>query len=77
MFFFAETNLDRSMVEIQNPCIKLCHRDSNDVCFGCRRTGEEIGNWSKYTNEEKAAVIEKIRHRTNVKGETPPGNFLR
>jgi predicted Fe-S protein YdhL (DUF1289 family) len=65
------------MVEIQNPCIKLCHRDSNDVCFGCRRTGEEIGMWSKYTNEEKATVIDKIRHRTNVKGENPPGNFLR
>ena len=44
------------MIEVQNPCIKLCHRDSNDVCFGCRRTGEEIGNWSKYTNEEKKAV---------------------
>ena len=65
------------MVEIQNPCIKLCHRDSNDVCFGCRRTGEEIGNWLKYTNEEKKAVIEKTRNRRNVPGETPPGNFLR
>lgn len=65
------------MVEIQNPCIKLCHRDSNDVCFGCRRTGEEIGKWSKYTNEEKKAVIEKTSKRRNVPGETPPGNFLR
>ncbi len=65
------------MVEIQNPCIKLCHRDSNDVCFGCRRTGEEIANWSKYTNEEKKAVIEKTSQRRNVPGEMPPGNFLR
>ncbi len=65
------------MVEIQNPCIRLCYRDSNDVCFGCRRTGEEIGNWSKYTNEEKKAVIEKASQRRNVSGETPPGNFLR
>ena len=54
------------MSEIQNPCIKICHRDSNDVCFGCRRTGEEIGNWSKYTNEEKKAIIEKTYQRTNV-----------
>ena len=65
------------MEEVQSPCIKLCFRDSNDVCFGCRRTGEEIGNWSKYTNEEKKAVIEKTHQRTNVQGETPPGNFLR
>ncbi len=65
------------MEEVQSPCIKLCFRDSNDVCFGCRRTGEEIGNWSKYTNEEKKAVVEKTLQRTNVRGETPPGNFLR
>ena len=65
------------MEEIQSPCIKLCFRDSNDVCFGCRRTGEEIGNWSKYTDEEKKAVIEKTHQRTNVRGESPPGNFLR
>ena len=65
------------MEEVQSPCIKLCFRDSNDVCFGCRRTGEEIGNWSKYTNEEKRAIIEKTHHRTNVRGESPPGNFLR
>ena len=65
------------MEEVQSPCIKICFRDSNDVCFGCRRTGEEIGNWSKYTNEEKKAVIEKTHHRTNVRGESPPGNFLR
>ena len=65
------------MSEIQSPCIKQCHRDSNGVCFGCRRTGEEIGNWSKYSNDEKKAIIEKTYQRSNVPGETPPGNFLR
>lgn len=65
------------MNEIPSPCIKLCYRDSNDVCFGCRRTGEEIGNWSKYSNEEKKAILNKLSHRSNVRGETPPGNFLR
>ncbi|MEE4259472.1 MAG: DUF1289 domain-containing protein [Bacteroidales bacterium] len=57
--------------------MKICFRDSQDVCFGCRRTGEEIGNWSKYTDEERKAILEKINHRTNVAGEMPPGNFLR
>jgi len=65
------------MSDVPSPCIKICFRDSEDVCFGCRRTGEEIGNWSKYTNEEKKAILEKILHRTNVRGEMPPGNFLR
>ncbi len=65
------------MSEIQSPCIKQCHRDSKDVCFGCRRTGEEIGKWSKMTNEEKLAVIDKTYRRTNVAGEMPPASFLR
>jgi len=65
------------MTDIPSPCMKICFKDSNDVCFGCRRTGEEIGNWSKYTNEEKKEILEKIRHRTNVKGESPPHSFLR
>jgi predicted Fe-S protein YdhL (DUF1289 family) len=57
--------------------MKICFRDSNGICFGCRRTGEEIGNWSKFTNEEKKEVLQKILNRTNVPGETPPGSFLR
>jgi predicted Fe-S protein YdhL (DUF1289 family) len=65
------------MNEIQSPCMKICIRDSNDVCFGCRRTGEEVGNWSHYTNEEKKAIIEKTFQRTNVNGELPPASFLR
>lgn len=65
------------MPEIPSPCIKICFRDSKGVCFGCRRTIEEIGNWTKYTDEERRAVHEEILERTNVPGEMPPGNFLR
>lgn len=65
------------MAEIHSPCMKICFRDSYDVCFGCRRTGEEIGNWSKYTDKERKTILEKTTKRTNVKGESPPGNFLR
>jgi hypothetical protein len=65
------------MTEIPSPCIKICYRDSNGICFGCRRNIEEIGNWSRYTNEEKKAVIAKTLQRSNVRGETPPQSFLR
>jgi predicted Fe-S protein YdhL (DUF1289 family) len=65
------------MAEIQSPCMKICFRDSKDVCFGCRRTGEEIGKWSKYTDEERKEILNKTTTRRNVPGESPPGNFLR
>ena len=64
------------MSEVKSPCIKVCKHDSAGVCFGCRRTKEEIGNWLKYTNEEREAVIKKTRTRRNVPGESP-GGFMR
>jgi len=57
--------------------MRICHRDSKDVCFGCRRTGEEIGKWSKLSDDEKREIIEKTFSRNNVPGEAPPGNYLR
>lgn len=64
------------MEEIESPCIKVCQHDSKGVCFGCRRTRDEAGNWSNYSNEEKREIIEKTRERRNVPGEAPQG-FLR
>jgi predicted Fe-S protein YdhL (DUF1289 family) len=54
------------MEEVPSPCIKICRYDSKGVCFGCRRTLNEIGDWSKYTNEQKQAVIDQLSSRTNV-----------
>lgn len=64
------------MEDIQSPCISVCQYDSNGVCFGCRRTVNEAGNWSKYTHEERAAIIKELSVRRNVAGEEPQG-FLR
>lgn len=34
-----------------------------DLCVGCLRTSEELGNWARYTDEEKMACLERIRTR--------------
>jgi len=54
------------MEDVPSPCIKICRYDSNGVCFGCRRTLKEIGNWSNYTNEQKKVVIDQLSSRTNA-----------
>ena len=64
------------MEKVMSPCISVCQYDSKDVCFGCRRTKDEIGKWSFYTNEEKAQVIKNTGERRNVPGEQPT-KFLR
>ncbi len=57
--------------EVQSPCIKICRHDSNGVCFGCQRTKEEIGNWSKYSNEERAEILKKASRRRNTPDDAP------
>ena len=59
------------MEEIQSPCISVCQFDSKGICFGCRRTINEAGNWSKLSNEERAAVIKELSVRRNAEGEEP------
>ncbi|MFY9151353.1 MAG: DUF1289 domain-containing protein [Prolixibacteraceae bacterium] len=63
------------MKEIPSPCMKICQRDSQGVCYGCRRNLEEIENWYRYSEEDKAAVIEKTHQRSNVPGEEPLGFY--
>ncbi|HAG15094.1 MAG TPA: DUF1289 domain-containing protein [Bacteroidales bacterium] len=53
------------MSEVKNPCINICRTDSKGICLGCRRSLEEIGDWSKYSQFEKTAVLEKIKQRRN------------
>ncbi len=59
------------MEEIQSPCINVCQYDSNGICFGCRRTINEAGNWSIFSNEERAAIIKDLSVRRNADGEEP------
>lgn len=53
------------MNDVKNPCINVCRTDSNGICLGCKRSLNEIGDWSKYSNEEKSSVLEKISQRRN------------
>jgi hypothetical protein len=44
--------------------VKICVLDpALGVCVGCGRTGEEIGNWLRYTDGERKAVRAKLGER--------------
>lgn len=48
----------------KTPCIKVCMMDPDSgLCAGCARTLEEIGNWSRYSDEEKERIYEEIEAR--------------
>ncbi|WP_082824072.1 HutD family protein [Crenobacter luteus] len=47
--------------EVPSPCVKLCRLDdSGRVCVGCRRTLDEIANWSTYSAAQKRAVRARL-----------------
>jgi uncharacterized protein len=43
---------------IESPCIAICKlRKGDDICRGCYRTLEEIGNWSRMTPVERRKIM--------------------
>jgi predicted Fe-S protein YdhL (DUF1289 family) len=48
---------------IKSPCISVCALDSQGLCTGCFRTGEEIRDWGNSTNEQRRHVLGLIHQR--------------
>ncbi|MBL8265391.1 DUF1289 domain-containing protein [Steroidobacter sp.] len=46
-----------------SPCIKVCVLDAQQVCVGCGRTLDEIGQWSRLTEEQQRLVCDRARQR--------------
>ena len=43
-----------------SPCIGVC-RPEAFVCVGCGRTLDEIARWSRMDEDERAAVVARVR----------------
>ena len=52
--------------EIQSPCIKICvvHPEAR-ICTGCYRSIDEIRDWSKMTNDERASIMNDLPARAS------------
>lgn len=49
---------------IATPCIQVCAVDGESgLCLGCFRTLPEIARWSRFTDEERAALMEALPAR--------------
>jgi predicted Fe-S protein YdhL (DUF1289 family) len=44
-------------IPVRSPCISLCVLNVEGMCAGCFRTGDEIGLWSAYSNDERREVL--------------------
>lgn len=49
---------------IKTPCVKVCFVDPKaGVCLGCFRTMEELARWTRYSNEERDAIMQALPER--------------
>ncbi|MEQ9317409.1 MAG: DUF1289 domain-containing protein [Henriciella sp.] len=52
------------MKAIATPCQKVCAVDGQTgLCLGCGRKLREIGGWTSYTDEERAAIMDELDAR--------------
>ena len=49
---------------IESPCVKICmiHPEAG-LCAGCLRTRDEIAMWSRYSDAERAEIMEALPER--------------
>ncbi len=46
---------------IKTPCVQVCAMDlASGLCFGCRRTLEEIAGWSRLGEAEREAIMAQL-----------------
>jgi len=49
---------------IESPCIRVCVVEGRSgFCQGCRRSLKEIAQWSRYSAEERAAIMATLPQR--------------
>jgi predicted Fe-S protein YdhL (DUF1289 family) len=50
--------------QVPSPCVSVCVMDPRSaVCTGCWRSLEEIGAWSRLSDEAKRQVWQRIQQR--------------
>jgi predicted Fe-S protein YdhL (DUF1289 family) len=52
-----------SFNEEDSPCVGRCNLDSNKVCSGCKRTVDEISNWTLLDPIDRYEVKRQLKER--------------
>jgi len=45
------------MLTIDNPCIRRCTLNEEDICLGCFRSFDDMRQWHKASREEKTQIL--------------------
>jgi predicted Fe-S protein YdhL (DUF1289 family) len=57
---------------VLSPCVRRCTLDpARGICVGCGRTLAEIGNWMRYSDEERRAIMATLPARLKLPPPSP------
>jgi hypothetical protein len=48
---------------VPSPCIDVCRLDARGLCIGCRRTIEEITEWSRASEARRREILRDVAGR--------------
>ena len=51
------------MSDINEPCIKKCSLNEDEICLGCFRTFKDMCMWNKSSIEDKKIMLQKAEMR--------------
>ncbi len=49
---------------VRSPCVDICRLDARGWCIGCRRTIEEITEWSRASEARRREILRDVALRT-------------
>jgi predicted Fe-S protein YdhL (DUF1289 family) len=54
------------MIEVPaaSPCVDICRLDAQGLCVGCRRTIDEITEWSRASEARRREILRNLELRT-------------
>jgi predicted Fe-S protein YdhL (DUF1289 family) len=54
---------------VRSPCVSICALDDDDMCTGCQRSGSEISQWGRMSNDQRRAVLVLCHERAKASGQ--------
>jgi len=49
-----------------SPCIGVCSLGPGNLCIGCLRSAEEIGNWLNYSSHQRSRIMSELPARLPI-----------
>jgi hypothetical protein len=48
---------------VPSPCVDICRLDQQGLCVGCRRTLDEIAEWSRASEARRREILSQLALR--------------